>query len=532
MQLDDVLPERLLEQVEPWTSWSRRAWEPGTVLALRELEEAVSWLDAGVLSSGSVDWYRSALRQRIGTDPGLRSGSIKQQIDEILRVPISAGSQAHRRFGRLIDFVDRDYMSAWRDAISTAPQSIELERASRLLSGFVIDHGHHPEWLVKEIRSLAQSTPTALNLLEELAGMCQRKPSVFDGLVVVTHAPELESLMQRPNWVEPARTRDFVETNGHNLEGVNYAGALWFKVKALDPISAAREVEAELTRLVTRTRFRRGRGVLEYLPTFYGRREKVSLNTGRKGVELLTLAKRAYAPTSADEVEARLDDALQLAAPLLGDPDTVAVAGGWAAIESLLITGADASDRTIGRAAAADRAASVITASWPRSELTRLAYRLAGRSSTLPPRLASALANPDDGGRIAGVVLDWLSSGETLRMTNARDVAAVARIEALLANPRPVLGRVRNYITGSLRRLYRQRNLVLHGGAVRPVALNAALRTAAPLVAVAIDRLTFAYVQGGRVPLDAVANAEAAIRSAGDPNAWGLAELAGSHQAR
>jgi hypothetical protein len=67
-------------------------------------------------------------------------------------------------------------------------------------------------------------------------------------------------------------------------------------------------------------------------------------------------------------------------------------------------------------------------------------------------------------------------------------------------------------IEGSLRRLYRQRNIVLHGGSTQPVALTATLRTAAPLVGAGLDRITHSYLVDGLLPLDLAARAEVNLR--------------------
>lgn len=84
----------------------------------------------------------------------------------------------------------------------------------------------------------------------------------------------------------------------------------------------------------------------------------------------------------------------------------------------------------------------------------------------------------------------------------------------LINSPAQVLGRVESYIKSSLRRLYRQRNLVMHGGALRPVALESTARTAGPLVGALLDRLSVAVHQQEHDPLDAIAKAQVSLRMA------------------
>ena len=80
-------------------------------------------------------------------------------------------------------------------------------------------------------------------------------------------------------------------------------------------------------------------------------------------------------------------------------------------------------------------------------------------------------------------------------------------------------------LEGSLRRLYRQRNIVLHGGSTQSVALNATLRTAAPLVGAGLDRLTHAYLVDGVLPLALAAKAELRLGLVGARDAPSVTDL-------
>jgi len=97
---------------------------------------------------------------------------------------------------------------------------------------------------------------------------------------------------------------------------------------------------------------------------------------------------------------------------------------------------------------------------------------------------------------------------EMMRIT---DQAAVARLSKLFANPKRELQIIRDAIGESFHRLYRQRNLILHGGRLDSVALSASLRTAAKLAGAGMDRITHGhYVQDLR-PLELVAKANLAL---------------------
>lgn len=210
----------------------------------------------------------------------------------------------------------------------------------------------------------------------------------------------------------------------------------------------------------------------------------------------------------------RLDEALELAAPLNAGPAASAVAGAWAAIESLLFHPGDQADVEDGRAVAADRLAVIATCSWPRAELTALSHR--HRPSPADDIQAALLACQDNSQRIE-VIAHALSAGTALALASPSDLAAAERLKAVLSRPHSQLGDVRRIVQGVFRRLYRQRNIVVHGGNTAAIALESALRTAAPLIGAGLDRLVHAQLVGQVEPLDLAARAENSLALVGDP---------------
>lgn len=225
-----------------------------------------------------------------------------------------------------------------------------------------------------------------------------------------------------------------------------------------------------------------------------------------------------YSVTGSD----RLDDALELAAPVNGGPPAPAVSGAWAAIESLMYHPGDKSDPSAGRAVAADRMASLVACSWPRAELTALSYR---HKPPEPDELSLALANAQSNAERCDVLVGVLSTPGQPALTRASDVAARQRMANLLMSPHRELADVQLVYSGVLRRLYRQRNIVAHGGTTAAVALEAALRTAAPLVGAGLDRLVHASLTQGLEPLELAARAENSLALVGDPLGRGVTRL-------
>jgi hypothetical protein len=195
----------------------------------------------------------------------------------------------------------------------------------------------------------------------------------------------------------------------------------------------------------------------------------------------------------------------------------VAVAAGWSAVEALL-TGPG--DKT--KVPAADRLASLVACAWPRSELLTLAWARQHQDAEGDDPVAQELSGLTSSQQRIDYVLDRMHAGMTLGLTEATERAAEARMIELAHDPRKTLTTVKGYAQQATRR---QRNLVLHGGRTWGVALEASLRTAAPLVGAGLDRIAYAYLSDGREPLDTAAQAEVEIERAGTDTAPRLTAL-------
>jgi hypothetical protein len=88
-------------------------------------------------------------------------------------------------------------------------------------------------------------------------------------------------------------------------------------------------------------------------------------------------------------------------------------------------------------------------------------------------------------------------------------------MSALVLSPQRSLLGVRAAVEGTLRRLYRKRDIVLHGGSTQSVALGATLRTCAPLVGAGLDRIAYAYLADRALLLTLAVRAEMRLALAG-----------------
>ncbi len=116
-------------------------------------------------------------------------------------------------------------------------------------------------------------------------------------------------------------------------------------------------------------------------------------------------------------------------------------------------------------------------------------------------------------------------NGEDLELEWAAEKLALGRMGSLRQSPRRELLAVRDRAGDALRRLYRERNLVVHGGQTAGFGLAGALRTAAPLVGAGMDRLTHAAIVAGVRPLQLAGRAQQEIERAGTADAPPLTSL-------
>ena len=142
--------------------------------------------------------------------------------------------------------------------------------------------------------------------------------------------------------------------------------------------------------------------------------------------------------------------------------------------------------------------ASLVACSFPRAELTALSYRFEKFAANLASRFKLCRTNRDRSALLARAIHD----GEDLTIKDYSDMAAIARVRTLLADPHRTLRDIQHHAASAFRRLYQQRNMILHWGKTDPVALRATLRTTAPLVGAGMDRIAHAWFVEQTPPLE------------------------------
>ncbi len=514
---------RLADFFADTAPWPRRLWQVSSVLALEEAAEAGTWLSNRALSTEAMSWYLRSIQRQLGPDLGLGDSGLRREVNALLGSALAPKSRERRRLIELIPLGRQDYLKRWAGAIASG-KAVSAERLARAIATHLLDCGHSSGSLHRWARAwLGWPDATLGDLLSSANAVAQQGDKEFAVLVPFIAVPDAHLAEHLPEWVPAARVSQWLTDNG--FEPVRNSGAFLYTVTAKDAVAAARLVGASIRRLETRRSFSRGKQRslrpvgsvwVDAHPT------PLPLRPPERGVAVLALERERIVYAAGGGSRERLDEALELAGALNSGPAASAVAGAWAAIESLLFEPGDEGDKADGRAVAASRMATVVACSWPRAELTPLSrrHRPAQADDT-----SMALGNSATNLERCDVVAEAISSAGGLALEDDTDIAAENRMRDVLANSQSQLNDAALTFEAAFRRLYRQRNIVVHGGSTGSIGLEPALRIVAPLFGAGMDRLFHAQLTEGLQPLELAARAENSLALVGDQDGPKLTRL-------
>jgi len=521
----DHVGARLLEFFASTSPWQRRLWDSGTVLALRELHEASEWTARKTLSTGATAWFARDVERLSGRDRGIGDKALRQQLTTTLRSPLIFASRNHRQLLELTDMIDSEYIPRWSHSLVTSSPPA-AERLSRAMASHLLDRGFAMGHLHRWARGHRDASSTLGELLDDASSLARTVSREFEVLVPFTSVPRQGDLAHHlPSWLSATDVARRLAMHPSAPLPLRQGGGFVFTLDALDPHAAAAAAARIVERMIARSGYARSLrgGTLEPEGRAWvcDSDVVVPLRAPARGAFVLSLVseRQLYAATA----RTSLDDALELATPLNHGPAGPAVSGGWAAIEALLVEPRDAGDATEGRGAvAADRLAALVAASWPRSELTALSYK---HEPPSPDALSTTLASCQTNRERSVAVARALGRYTPLALDSVADRAAESRMRGLVASPRSTLRDVRAHVMTTTRRLYRQRNIIMHGGATNALALDVTLRTAAPLVGAGLDRITHAWFRDQTDPLALAQRADVRLALVGTTDGRDLTDL-------
>jgi hypothetical protein len=510
--LERIAVGRLLEFLSERVPWNRSLWGIGVVLAMDELYEACAAMRQGHLSEAAIKRMASSLQKRIGMHPAFTEAEKQFFRHQVQQVPRAEGA-AHFGIRELSNRVSVDYLTRWGRAVATG--AVAVEHFARSVAAYLLDAGFAGQYLHDFIKARldapeAISLPQLCDALQ--AEMLASPRREFEVLLAYASIPALPNGVP-PSWLHGVAVTAWLEAQGFDTANVRSPVAMVLKVQARDAIGAAQVARDESDRYAARALIATGKP-LNRVPMLWvkGSAAPAPMKEASRGVGVKELFRedRVFSTDASQNVDA----ALELLSHLEGSSPAAAVAGGWGAIEGLL---ADPNDR----ATAADNLATLVTCSFPRAELTALSYRAQRKHPEQCRELEGAQTNRERSRILAMMIID----GHIPEMSATTDQAAAARLRKLLANPGPQLQIIREEIGESFHRLYRQRNLILHGARLDSVALTASLRTVAKLAGAGMDRITHGhYVQRLR-PLELVAKAHVALALVNRESPLGCVDL-------
>lgn len=492
---------RLLEFFSKNTPWHRSLWGVGLPLAVYELYEAYTVMQQGHLSEGSINRMVSSLLKRFGQNPCV-SQAEKQHLRILLHTPIRANSIEHYGLKSLADTISEDYLSRWEQHTSSFP-NFSVELFSREVAAYLLDLGFSEQFLyhitINSIHSSDQFSLTNLcNTLQE--AVLNNEPKEFKALLAFKKIPVGHGTgNSSAQWMYREDVTAWLKNNNFSTSKVRAPAAILIKTQARDPIGAAEAVRYEAERYAARARLGTGKP-LDFTDYFWIENHSTPfpLIEESRGVRVKGLNRENM--IFQNDSSLNINAALELLAHLEHSSPSAAVSGGWAAIEGLLSS-------PNNRSTAADNLAILTACSFPRAELTQLSYSLEKEYPSQYLELKNAQSNKQ-----RCLILAAMIQQDTFpKLCFETDMVSLDRLKKLLTNPKSQLQTIQNEISDSFHRLYRQRNLILHGARLNSVSLMASLRTVSKLTGAGLDRITHSFYTQNTNPLELVAKTKLAL---------------------
>lgn len=496
---------RVLDFLDARTPWNRQLWNIGLSLTLTEVLEAVTAVRASVLSAAALEFLAASAQKLVGTDPGAGSAPERQVLQMALRSKLRPDGLDYYVIAQQQAALAPVYLSRWADALRLA-QTPGAERTARAVVSHLLDLGFSSDYLHRwwsyQLKHKAVVEPLA-DIVAEAQTLALAPRRTFETVAPLSTAIRVPHGTTVPEWRSAADVSEWMRRNNCDVSGVRQDGGFLFALDALDPEAAVAQCSEMIDQLVARMAVGTRRS-LKLLGRAWvsGERTSYAMDRKRRGVWVEALEREHQLYNS--RPSGSIDAAIELLSHLQTSSPGAAVAGGWAAIEALLSEPDD-------RAGAAERLAMLVACSFPRAELTALSYALEKRDPTFAPQVAHVTENRSR----CEIVATTLTGAGVSPALGLSDRAAAIRMQKLIRNPHAVLGDVCDHAEIAFRRMYRQRNLVLHWGKTDAVALRASLRTAAPLVGAGLDRIIHAYYVDHLRPLQLVARAKVALSTVG-----------------
>jgi hypothetical protein len=511
---------RLLDYFGRRTPWQRRLWNVGSILALNETIEAAELVRRGHLTSGSFRDLANSLKKKLGRDPGVGGPELRRRLQQTL-ADVETDDRALSELTYLADKTRSGYLERWHREVGTEHKH-GAEYVSRILGAHLLDAGFSPEHLHRWVSALQHDADRILDipdLFSDAADLMNRPSFRYEVLVPMIAIPKRLALPAE--WLDAPAVSNWLQERAGDPSGIRQNGGFIFRIKEKDPWAAVERAGDLMRSLAARLAVGLP-GDRVFTPQreawIAGKDRPFGFSSPRRQVDIHSLSRQeALFTVDMPNIEQQMSSAFELLAALETSTPGTAVASGWAAVETLL------SRSSAVNVSAADDLALLVACSFPRAELTTLSFRYSqAHQDGITEQLEATASNRDR----AAVFSDAIQAGQLQDLPGSSDAAALARMSELLEAPNQTLDRIRGYASEAFRRLYRQRNLVLHAGTIESVALRPVLRTVPPLVGAGIDRIVHAALDSpSQSAASLVARASAEIVLVGTPSGVHVIDL-------
>lgn len=446
---------RIDDFVGPGVQWQRTLWEVGLPFALRELKEISDGVQNGALSTKALKRHAESVSTLVATDPAAGDKRPRQRLRTLLTRDLSAGGANYHELCAWIQDVERHSLARWHSVVLSADKP-SREQVARALACELFRHDFSTVRVRAWIKMLRGSPVSVVEnrLMSEAQDLIAEGPREYAVMLAFARPPD-KRIARPTEWRDATAVSEWLADNG--FAKIRQHGGLSVTVNARDHHAAAQVAADIADRLCARAAVG-SRDRPAFLDDIFvaGHPRPIAAERSRRAeVRALERESKLLEINAYDTV----DQALELLSHLNTAPAPVAAATGWAAVESLL-SGPGDDDKVV----TAERLANLVACSWPRAELTTIAWARVYQASDAPDRLADELRAYATNRERADRVLQAIIDDEDLQLTRPAERLALGRMQRLIRDPRRELIAVRERAGDALRRLYRQRNLVVHGG--------------------------------------------------------------------
>lgn len=507
---------RLLDFFGERTSWQRRLWTVGSVMRLRETVEAIELSDPVPAAGHSLSECKHSARAMVKVDPGVAGVEERGRIAGLLSNDVPAGGVVHEQIREIVVRSDNGYLGRWAAALRAGQVTSGPEAIARHVAAHLLDSGSSPghlyRWWTRYAVHNEDETHELADLLEFAEERIVEREEDYTLIVLFDDVPPKQLLPA--NWIGREDADRWLAA--HDFEPkYEHIGGLRLTFRARDAGAAAERARDLLdiyaSRVTVATDGRRWK--VHHQAWVAGAKTSIDMPRSRRvDVPVLAREEQLFARAGDEQV----DSGLQLVALLDEGTPAAAVAGAWAGLESLLKAPGDTGAHLV-----AHRLSQLVACSFCRAELTDLAWhRVRSVKDPLSKELKGMPTNLARAERMGELLLSDADG-----LTHPSDGAGRARMQKILSDPRTELDVVRQNAEDALRRLYRQRNAVLHAGRTGAVALPSTLRVAAPLVGAGMDRIAHGWFVDEIRPLRLAAMADLQLQRLGTSDAIEVTRL-------